>query len=26
MAVSKNILEKNLALEYQDGLDKKGKA
>jgi len=26
MAVSKNMLEKNLALEYQDGLDKKGKA
>ncbi len=26
MVVSKNILEKNLALEYQDGLDKKGKA
>jgi len=26
MAVSKNMLEKNLALEYQDGLDEKGKA
>ncbi|KEI99896.1 hypothetical protein N496_10145 [Clostridium botulinum A2B3 87] len=26
MAVSKNLLERNLALEYQDGLDKKGKA
>lgn len=26
MAVSKNILEKNLALEYQDGLDEKGEA
>ncbi|SUY94555.1 Protein of uncharacterised function (DUF1659) [Clostridium sporogenes] len=26
MAVSKNMLEKNLVLEYQDGLDKKGKA
>ncbi|NFM77567.1 DUF1659 domain-containing protein [Clostridium botulinum] len=26
MPVSKNILEKNLALEYQDGLDKKGKS
>ncbi|MBO0573713.1 DUF1659 domain-containing protein [Clostridium botulinum] len=26
MAVSKNMLEKNLALEYQDGLDKNGKA
>ncbi|HDK7164130.1 TPA: DUF1659 domain-containing protein [Clostridium botulinum] len=26
MPVSKNILEKNLALEYKDGLDKKGKA
>ncbi|EJP6473874.1 DUF1659 domain-containing protein [Clostridium botulinum] len=25
MAVSKNMLEKNLALEYQDGLDEKGK-
>ncbi|AVQ39166.1 DUF1659 domain-containing protein [Clostridium sporogenes] len=25
MAVSKNLLERNLALEYQDGLDKKGK-
>lgn len=26
MAVSKNLLERNLALEYQDGLDKTGKA
>lgn len=26
MAVNKNLLERNLALEYQDGLDKKGKA
>ncbi|MBN3382923.1 DUF1659 domain-containing protein [Clostridium botulinum] len=26
MAVSKNMLEKNLVLEYQDGLDEKGKA
>ncbi|NFD78310.1 DUF1659 domain-containing protein [Clostridium botulinum] len=26
MSVSKNMLEKNLDLEYQDGLDKKGKA
>ncbi|KOR25763.1 DUF1659 domain-containing protein [Clostridium sp. L74] len=26
MAVSKNMLEKNLALEYQDGLDEKEKA
>lgn len=26
MAVSKTMLEKNLALEYQDGLDEKGKA
>ncbi|EJO5348890.1 DUF1659 domain-containing protein [Clostridium botulinum] len=26
MAVSNNMLEKNLALEYQDGLDKNGKA
>ncbi|HGG0417683.1 DUF1659 domain-containing protein [Clostridium botulinum] len=26
MAVSKNLLERNLVLEYQDGLDKKGKA
>ncbi|MET7040290.1 DUF1659 domain-containing protein [Clostridium botulinum] len=26
MAVSKNLLERNLALEYQDGLDNKGKA
>ncbi len=25
MAVNKNLLERNLALEYQDGLDKKGK-
>ncbi|NFP91393.1 DUF1659 domain-containing protein [Clostridium sporogenes] len=25
MAVSKNLLERNMALEYQDGLDKKGK-
>ncbi|APU60967.1 DUF1659 domain-containing protein [Clostridium botulinum] len=26
MVVSKNLLERNLALEYQDGLDNKGKA
>ncbi|APQ99822.1 hypothetical protein RSJ2_791 [Clostridium botulinum] len=26
MAVSKNLLERNLALEYQDGLDREGKA
>ncbi len=26
MAVSKNMLEKNLAIEYQDGLDEKGEA